>query len=188
MDCAPSSSPASTRSRSCPKAIGTCLFSRWVTRRPRSPAGMVSSGSAARMEMRRRWPRWSLAASPVADSRCCWRRDWGKGHHLSRLLTGRGFAVERHEVYVATAASFLPEAARVMIGANRQGRVLLFSRETALCLSRLTQETDLLGGFSTLDLAAISRPVAEAVRHLPWRSIRVAMAPTETAVLALLHD
>ena len=112
----------------------------------------------------------------------------GQGHHLSRLLTGRGFAVERHEVYVATAASFLPEAARVMIGANRQGRVLLFSRETALCLSRLTQETDLLGGFSTLDLAAISRPVAEAVRHLPWRSIRVAMAPTETAVLALLHD
>jgi hypothetical protein len=65
---------------------------------------------------------------------------------------------------------------------------LLFSRETALCLSRLTQETDLLAGFSTLQLAAISRPVAEAVRGLPWRSIHVAMTPTETAVLALLHD
>jgi hypothetical protein len=65
---------------------------------------------------------------------------------------------------------------------------LLFSRETALCLSRLIQGTELLAGFATLDLAAISRPVAEAVGDLPWRSMRVAMKPTETAVLALLHD
>jgi hypothetical protein len=65
---------------------------------------------------------------------------------------------------------------------------LLFSRETALCLRRLIQGTDLMAGFATLDLAAISRSVAEAVGDLPWRNIRVAMAPTEQAVLALLHD
>ena len=112
----------------------------------------------------------------------------GQGHHLGRLLTGLGFAVERREVYAAHPASRLPDAARVMIGGHRHGRVLLFSRETALCLSRLVQGTDLLAGFTTLSLAAISRPVAEAVRHLPWQTIRVAMAPTETAVLALLHD
>jgi uroporphyrinogen-III synthase len=112
----------------------------------------------------------------------------GQGHHLARLLTESGFAVERREVYAARPANTLPEAARVMIGAYRRGRVLLFSRETAFCLSRLTLETDLLAGFATLDLAAISRPVAEAVGDLPWRSIRVAMSPTETAVLGLLHD
>jgi uroporphyrinogen-III synthase len=112
----------------------------------------------------------------------------GQGHHLARLLAASGFGVERREVYVAHPAESLPEAARAMIGGDRHGRVLLFSRETALCLSRLTRETKLWAGFKTLDLAAISRPVAEAVGDLPWRSIRVAMAPTETAVLALLHD
>ncbi len=112
----------------------------------------------------------------------------GQGHHLSRLLGEGGFTVERREVYAARPAESLPEAARIMIGACRRGWVLLFSRETALCLSRLIQETDLFAGFATLDLAAISRPVAEAVRDLPWRSIRVAMTPTENAVLALLYE
>ena len=111
-----------------------------------------------------------------------------QGHHLARLLAARGFAVERREVYAAEPVDTLPEPARAMIGANRHGRVLLFSRETALCLSRLMRGTDLLTGFTTLDLAAISDPVAEAVGDLPWRSIHVAMTPTETAVLALLHD
>jgi hypothetical protein len=55
-------------------------------------------------------------------------------------------------------------------------------------LDRLIQGTELMAGFATLDLAAMSRPVAEAVRDLPWRNIRVAMTPTEQAVLALLHD
>ena len=112
----------------------------------------------------------------------------GQGRHLAELLVTTGFAVDRREVYAARPVDVLPEVARAMIGSNRAGWVLLFSRETALCLSRLTQETDLLAGFSTLQLAAISRPVAEAVRGLPWRSIHVAMTPTETAVLALLHD
>ncbi len=112
----------------------------------------------------------------------------GQGHHLERLLAERGFAVERREVYAAHPARSLPEAARAMIGRYQHGRVLLFSRETALCLNRLILETDLLAGFATLDLAAISPLVAEAVRDLPWRSIRVAMSPTETAVLGLLHD
>jgi uroporphyrinogen-III synthase len=112
----------------------------------------------------------------------------GQGHHLGQLLAELGFVVERREAYAAHPAGSLPEAARTMIGGDQQGWVLLFSRETALCLSRLIQETDLLAGFTKLDLAAISRPVGEAVRHLPWRSIRVAMTPTETSVLALLHD
>jgi uroporphyrinogen-III synthase len=112
----------------------------------------------------------------------------GQGHHLARLLAESGFAVERREVYAARPAATLPEAARRLIDARASGRVLLFSRETALCLGRLIQGTELLAGFATLDLAAMSRSVAEAVRDLPWRSIRVAMTPTEQAVLALLHD
>jgi uroporphyrinogen-III synthase len=112
----------------------------------------------------------------------------GQGHDLSRRLGEDGFAVDLVHVYAARAVETLPAAAHAMIGANRGGRVLLFSRETAFCFRRLIEETNLLAGFSTLDLAAISRPVAEAAGGLPWRSIRVAMTPTETAVLALLHD
>jgi uroporphyrinogen-III synthase len=111
-----------------------------------------------------------------------------QGHYLARLLAESGFAVERREVYAAHPAAGLPEAARQLIGARAPGRVLLFSRETALCLGRLIHGTDLMAGFTTLDLAAMSRPVAEAVGDLPWRSIRVAMTPTEQAVLALLHE
>jgi uroporphyrinogen-III synthase len=112
----------------------------------------------------------------------------GQGRHLGERLAEAGFAVERREVYAARPVAALPEAARVMIGAHCAGGVLLFSRETALCLSRLVQEPDLLAGFPKLDLAAISEAVAEAARGLPWRSIRVAMTPTENAVLALLND
>ncbi len=112
----------------------------------------------------------------------------GQGHRLSALLEQAGFAVARREVYAARPAEVVPEAARAMISAHQDGRVLLFSRETALCLCRLVEGTDLVAGFSTLDLAAISHPVAEAAGGLPWRSIRVAMTPMETAVLALLHD
>ncbi len=112
----------------------------------------------------------------------------GQGQSLMQRLVEAGFVVERREVYAARPVAALPEAARAMIGANRAGGVLLFSRETALCLRRVVQEPDLLAGFPKLDLAAISGAVAEAARGLPWRSIRVAMTPTENAVLALLND
>jgi uroporphyrinogen-III synthase len=112
----------------------------------------------------------------------------GQGQYLAGRLAEGGFAVERREVYAARPAETLPEAARRLIAAQAPGRVLLFSRETALCLSRLIRGTSLMASFATLDLAAMSGSVAEAVGDLPWRSIRVAMTPTEKAVLALLHD
>jgi uroporphyrinogen-III synthase len=111
-----------------------------------------------------------------------------QGHNLQELLKQAGFTVLRREVYAARPASVLPEAARAMIRVKADGRVLLFSRETALCLGRLVKAADLVAGFATLDLAAISQPVADAVGDLPWRTIRVAMQPTENAVLALLND
>ncbi|MBW4024477.1 MAG: uroporphyrinogen-III synthase [Proteobacteria bacterium] len=112
----------------------------------------------------------------------------GQGHYLARLLAQAGFTVERREVYAARPVAKLPEPARAMIRTQKGGRVLLFSRETALCLCRLIQGTDLTACFTTLDLAAISRSVSDAAGDLPWRSIRVAMTPTENAVLALLND
>jgi uroporphyrinogen-III synthase len=127
-------------------------------------------------------------SSPARDLPLLLAAGLGQGLYLAERLAEAGFAVERREVYAAWPVTALPEAARAMISAGRAGRVLLFSRETALCLSRLVREPELLAGFPKLDLAAISGAVAEAARGLPWRSIRVAMAPTENAVLALLHD
>jgi uroporphyrinogen-III synthase len=112
----------------------------------------------------------------------------GQGHRLAGLLVQAGFAVERREVYAARPAEALPGPARQMIEARRPGRVLLFSRETALCFKRLIQGSNLMESLVFLDLAAMSHPVADAAGGLPWRSIRVAMTPTEKAVLALLHD
>jgi uroporphyrinogen-III synthase len=112
----------------------------------------------------------------------------GQGHHLERLLTRRGFTVQRREVYAARPVEALPAAARDMLAASHAGWVLLFSRETAFCFHRLVRHSDLLAGLRSLRLVAISHTVADAVRDLPWRSIHVAMTPTENAVLALIDE
>nr|WP_284947879.1 uroporphyrinogen-III synthase [Acidisoma sp. PAMC 29798] len=112
----------------------------------------------------------------------------GQGHHLERLLTRRGFTVLRREVYAAQPVEALPAPARDMLASSHAGWVLLFSRETAFCFHRLVRHGDLLAGLRPLRLAAISHPVADSVRDLPWRSIHVAMTPTENAVLALIDE
>lgn len=111
-----------------------------------------------------------------------------QGIYLKNLLERAGLTVMRREVYAARPVVSLPEAARDMIRNARGGWVLLFSRETAFCFGRLVQDAGLVDGCATLSLAAISPQVAEAVGDLPWRTIRVAMDPTENAVLALLND
>lgn len=111
-----------------------------------------------------------------------------QGDRLKTILQAFGFTIIKEEVYAARSVTALPPQAAEMIARPEPGWVLLFSRETALCLKRLCRAISLPAGLDHLQLAAISAPVAEAVRDLPWRSIRVAMEPTEKAVLALLND
>lgn len=111
-----------------------------------------------------------------------------QGDRLKRLLQTSGFKIIREEVYAAHSVTRLPEDAARMLREARDGWVLLFSRETALCLNRLARAAGLAENFTGLRLAAISAPVAEAVQDLPWARIHVAMDPNEKAVLALLND
>ncbi|HTI02351.1 MAG TPA: uroporphyrinogen-III synthase [Acidisoma sp.] len=113
---------------------------------------------------------------------------FNQGDRLKRILQAFGFEVLREEVYAAHSVTTLPPAAADIIGNGGPGWVLLFSRETALCLGRLSRAMNLVDGFAHLGLAAISPSVADAVGDLPWARIRVAMDPNEKAVLALLND
>jgi len=111
-----------------------------------------------------------------------------QGERLKKILQISGFKIIREEVYAAHSVTSLPEDAAQMLRQGRGGWVLLFSRETALCLNRLVRAAGLAENFTRLRLAAISAPVAEAVQDLPWARIHVAMDPNEKAVLALLND
>jgi uroporphyrinogen-III synthase len=110
----------------------------------------------------------------------------GQGQRLAETLTAQGFTVLLRPVYTTEPVSRLPEAARAFLTEESAGWVLLFSAETATCFGRLVIPS--ATRFARLRLAAISSGVALVVRDLPWRDIRVAMKPTETAVLALLHE
>jgi uroporphyrinogen-III synthase len=110
----------------------------------------------------------------------------GRGQRLAEELTAQGFTVLLRAVYAAEPVSRLPEAAGAFLAEESDGWILLFSAETATCFRRLVIPS--ATRFSRLRLAAISNGVALKVRDLPWGDIRVAMKPTETAVLALLHE
>lgn len=111
-----------------------------------------------------------------------------QGDRLKTILQAFGFEVLRKEVYAAHSVTRLPEAAEDLLRAGGEGWVLLFSRETALCLNRLVRAAGLVESAARFNLGAISAPVAEAVQDLPWARIHVAMEPNEKAVLALLND
>jgi uroporphyrinogen-III synthase len=111
---------------------------------------------------------------------------FGQGQRLAEALTAQGFIVLLRAVYAAEPVSQLPEAASAFLAEESIGWVLFFSTETAICFRRLVIPS--ATRFSRLRLAAISNGVALMVRDLPWGDIRVAMKPTEPAVLALLHE
>jgi uroporphyrinogen-III synthase len=113
-----------------------------------------------------------------------------QGNRLKTILQAFGFEVMREEVYAARSVTVLPPAAAALLASDTDtdGWILLFSRETALCFRRICLAANLSARLSRFRLAAISHAVAEAVKDLPWASIRVAMDPHEKAVLALLND
>jgi uroporphyrinogen-III synthase len=112
----------------------------------------------------------------------------GQGDQLKEMLQAYGFEVIRDEVYAARPVTRLPLSANQLLQGDESGWTLLFSRETALCFRRLCHAANLSARLARFRLAAISAPVADAVRDLPWAAVHVAMEPNETAVLALLNE
>ena len=108
----------------------------------------------------------------------------GEGTTLIRSLRKRGFAVHRRAVYSARAVRHFPPDAAQALAAGVYA-CLFFSTETARAFAR-TLPAALLPSLHTAHAAVIGPGVAAAVGHLPWRSLRVAVRPTQDEVLALL--
>ena len=108
----------------------------------------------------------------------------GQGMELARALGQNGFTVHRRAVYAADPVRRFPPHAAEAIAAGLHA-VLFFSAETARAFARLLP-IPLRRCLTGTDAAAIGPAAADAVRHLPWRALRVAVRPTQDEVLALL--
>jgi uroporphyrinogen-III synthase len=75
----------------------------------------------------------------------------------------------------------LPPEAIAALAAGDIAAALFYSADSARAFARLNPP-----GTAGIDALALSDAVAHALRGLPWRKIRVALAPTEADLLALL--
>jgi uroporphyrinogen-III synthase len=110
----------------------------------------------------------------------------GQGEGLSISLSRCGFSVIHQTVYEARPVEELPMLAISFLSSAKGGWITFFSGATAVCFRRLLAPDN--EAVKRFRLAAISASVAAVVEDLPWASIHVAMTPTETAVLSLLHE
>ena len=109
----------------------------------------------------------------------------GQGAWLAAGLRAAGFRVHRRVAYAACAATRLPDAAAAAIMGGRLCAVLFLSAETARIFCRLLPQ-DMQAALAQVDALAIAPSVAVALAPLPWRRVRVSVAPTLDQVLALL--
>lgn len=103
---------------------------------------------------------------------------------LTADLRRRGFRVQRRVVYTAKRVTRFPDAATVAIERGLRA-VMFFSTETAEAFAYLLPR-HLVPALAGTDALAIGEAAAAALRHLPWRAVRVALRPTQDGVLALL--
>jgi uroporphyrinogen-III synthase len=103
------------------------------------------------------------------------------GLGLARQLREAGIPVVRRCVYSAQPLRVLPAALRAALAAGEIDKALFYSAETARAFMRLGPATE------TMESLALSPAIADVLKGLPWRSIRVALAPAEADLLALLR-
>lgn len=100
---------------------------------------------------------------------------------LLRQLRDAGFSVVRRKVYAARPLRALPEPVlRDLAGENIEA-ALFYSAESARAFIRLNPPAT-----ARMTAYALSHVVAAALNGLPWSAIRVALAPTEADLMALI--
>jgi uroporphyrinogen-III synthase len=105
------------------------------------------------------------------------------GLALARQLRAAGFTVVRRSVYSAKPLRALPAAIETALAAGELEKALFYSAETANAFIRLQPP-----GTARMESLALSPAVAKILQGLPWRAIRVALAPAEADLLALLKN
>jgi uroporphyrinogen-III synthase len=103
------------------------------------------------------------------------------GIGLQRDLRAAGISVIRRKVYAARPLRALPSEALRGLTQREIAAALFYSAESARAFIRLQP-----GGTGGIDAIALSPAIAAALQSLPWRAIRVALAPTEADLMALI--
>lgn len=106
---------------------------------------------------------------------------------LGAALGASGFTVERLVLYVARPATTLAESTVRELYAGTIDAVLFFSPRTARSFARLVGQAGLDACLGTMDALCLSAAVAAEARTAPWRAIRVAGRPEQTALIDLLR-
>ena len=108
----------------------------------------------------------------------------GDGLRLAEALRQSGFTVHRRAVYATSGVTQFPDRAADAIRAGLHA-VLFFSTATGRTFAKLLPY-ELRRFLSRTDAVVIGLSTADALRHLPWHSVRVAVQPTQDGVLAQL--
>ncbi|MGN6515109.1 MAG: uroporphyrinogen-III synthase [Rhizomicrobium sp.] len=106
--------------------------------------------------------------------------------HLATDLEKEGFAVRREILYEARAARQLPDDAADALRSAALDAVLLFSPRSAATFAACVLRENLGVHCEDLTALCISEATARALAPLVFRAIRVAEAPNQEALLALL--
>jgi uroporphyrinogen-III synthase len=109
-----------------------------------------------------------------------------QGERLAASLRAQRFTVLRRTLYAARPVGRLPVAARAALAAGRLAAALFFSAETASAFARLVTAARLNAALPEIAALAIGPAAAAALSPLPFRFVRVALRPTEEALLAML--
>ena len=107
---------------------------------------------------------------------------------LKGALEAQGFAVRRAILYEAQPARALTEATRTALREGKIDAVSFFSPRTAKTFVDLVQGAGLADIMASVDAACLSAAVAEVLRVLPWRHVRVAARPDRDALLECIDD
>jgi len=103
------------------------------------------------------------------------------GQALAGNLREAGIKILRRAVYTASPIRSLRAEAADALSGKRVHAALFYSAETVRAFTRLRP-----AGTAAVTAFALSPAVAAPLAGLPWSEIRVALAPTEADLLALL--
>jgi uroporphyrinogen-III synthase len=105
---------------------------------------------------------------------------------LEAGLRAAGLAYRRAVAYRALPSAGLAPATGRALAAGRLDAALFFSPRTAAVFAAHVRTAGIGEGLRATFAACLSPAVADEVRGLPWREVRVAAAPGQAALLALL--
>ena len=102
---------------------------------------------------------------------------------LRGRLEAAGFAVRRIALYDAVPKEAFSPATDAALRGGRIDAALFFSPRTGRTFVRLLSGSGLTAQCDCIVAVCLSAAVAEEIKHLPWRALRIAAQPTQAALL-----